>query len=393
MSNVQFLRAFVNQRLTLAAEEIFGLFERTIAEYEEKLQRSEENQQKLLDSFYNPKVLLHRAEVQEPVVQQEEAPHEQQERSSGLNQESQTEVSIIKIEEDELWVQPQGLMEGSIFMPAAVKIEEEEKLQSSQLHENPAEEDRDTFQPQESDSDDSACDGEISESQSGSEESASDTGSDTGNTSASSSEEATDQERHLLYYCGQDKGSEPVDCSLCKHRRTSNLKQRPFKCSICNQTFNQMAALTRHARVHTSETSFSCAFCGLKFALQRTLQQHIAIHTGEKPHSCSVCGLKFALHGALKRHMLVHQGEKPFSCSVCGNKFTLIGSLKRHMATAHLDEKLFMCQICGNTFTQSWRLKRHMVVHKDEKPYSCSMCDKSFAESHSLRMHMAVHRQ
>lgn len=33
------LRAFVNQRLTAAAEEIVGLFERTIAEYEEEFDR------------------------------------------------------------------------------------------------------------------------------------------------------------------------------------------------------------------------------------------------------------------------------------------------------------------------------------------------------------------
>ena len=39
MSKVQTLRVFVKQRLTAAAEEIFELFERTIAEYEEELCR------------------------------------------------------------------------------------------------------------------------------------------------------------------------------------------------------------------------------------------------------------------------------------------------------------------------------------------------------------------
>ncbi|KAM3866210.1 zinc finger protein ZIPIC-like [Diretmus argenteus] len=36
MSRVQMLRAVVEQRLTAAVEEIFGLVERTIAEYEEE---------------------------------------------------------------------------------------------------------------------------------------------------------------------------------------------------------------------------------------------------------------------------------------------------------------------------------------------------------------------
>ena len=58
------LRASVTQRLTAAAEEIFVLFERSIAEYEEELSRSKEEnerQRKLLDAVFNPQLQLHRA--------------------------------------------------------------------------------------------------------------------------------------------------------------------------------------------------------------------------------------------------------------------------------------------------------------------------------------------
>lgn len=64
MSKVEMLRVVVNQRLTAAAEEIFGLFERTIAEYEEELSRSKwenERLRKLLDAVLKPEVRLHRA--------------------------------------------------------------------------------------------------------------------------------------------------------------------------------------------------------------------------------------------------------------------------------------------------------------------------------------------
>ena len=53
MSKVRMLRALVKQRLTAAAEEIFGLFETTIAEYEEERCRSKEEnerQRELLDA-------------------------------------------------------------------------------------------------------------------------------------------------------------------------------------------------------------------------------------------------------------------------------------------------------------------------------------------------------
>ncbi|MEQ2312078.1 hypothetical protein AMECASPLE_027289, partial [Ameca splendens] len=50
MSSVQHLRDFISERLTAAAEEIFGVFERTIVQYEEEMDR----QRKLLDVTWRP---------------------------------------------------------------------------------------------------------------------------------------------------------------------------------------------------------------------------------------------------------------------------------------------------------------------------------------------------
>ena len=56
MSSVQYLREFINERLTAAAEEIFGVFTETIVKYEEEIDR----QRKLLDSVLRPELKLHR---------------------------------------------------------------------------------------------------------------------------------------------------------------------------------------------------------------------------------------------------------------------------------------------------------------------------------------------
>ncbi|XP_029982898.1 uncharacterized protein LOC115413899 [Sphaeramia orbicularis] len=94
MSKGPLLRSLVEQRISLAAAEIFGLFERTIAEYEEELRRSkeenqlnhklleelrrskEENQRshKLLEAVWNPDVLGHTTDVQLLLVAQDQSP-------------------------------------------------------------------------------------------------------------------------------------------------------------------------------------------------------------------------------------------------------------------------------------------------------------------------------
>ena len=61
MSKIQMLQLLITQRLSAAAEEIFGVFGRTIAEYEEEISRSKleiDRQRRLLDLSRKPRVSL-----------------------------------------------------------------------------------------------------------------------------------------------------------------------------------------------------------------------------------------------------------------------------------------------------------------------------------------------
>ncbi|KAG8007147.1 hypothetical protein GBF38_023306 [Nibea albiflora] len=110
MSSVECLREFVNERLTAAAEEIFGVFQKTIVEYEEEIYR----QRKLLDIVWKPEIKLHRIDLQQQHVceeEEEEVLTDQQlcnqERSSSLDQED-PEPLQIKEEQEELCTSQEG---------------------------------------------------------------------------------------------------------------------------------------------------------------------------------------------------------------------------------------------------------------------------------------------
>ncbi|XP_042370430.1 histone H3.v1-like, partial [Plectropomus leopardus] len=126
MSKREMLSLLVKQRLTAAAEEIFGLFERSIAEYEEELSRSKEEnerQQKLLDAVFSPQLRLHRADVQQLLVVKEEVP------PSSVDQEDQEPPKIKEEQEDP---EPPHIKEEQEDPEPPLIKEEQEELRSQQ---------------------------------------------------------------------------------------------------------------------------------------------------------------------------------------------------------------------------------------------------------------------
>ncbi|XP_075949758.1 uncharacterized protein LOC142951818 isoform X1 [Anarhichas minor] len=381
MSQVQMLRSLVNQRLTAAAEEIFGLFERTIAEYEEKLYRTKEEnerQRKLLDAVFNPEVRKQRADVLQLLVVKEEVPSEQQEWSSSLDQED-PEPPHIKEEPEELWTsqegeQLQGLEEADVkFSFTLVKSEDdEEEAQSSQLHERQTEQ-------METEADGEDCGGpEPYRNSDPDRHQGPDTDEKTGDSFVTDNREPQSGLSSL----------KPDEVSISGS--TCSAGEKRFRCSDCGKTTLKIADLKQHMRIHTGERPYRCSVCEKCFTCKGVLKRHMKGHTGEKLYCCSVCEKGFICNGDLQKHIRIHTGEKPFSCSVCQRFFNQRSNLQKHMRI-HTGEKPYSCSVCQKSFNQSSSLQTHMRIHTGEKPFSCSVCDKKFRDKSALKVHLIKH--
>ncbi|XP_071060566.1 zinc finger protein GLI4-like [Pseudochaenichthys georgianus] len=376
MSTVQMLLSLKKQRLTAAAEEIFALFEKTIAEHEEELSLSkEENErlQKLLDADLPPQLRIHRADIQQLVEVKEEVLPDQQEWSTSPDQENPEPPPHIKQEQEELRISQEGeqlqeLEEADItkstFTPDPVKsADDKEKPQSSQPHQRQTE-----HMETEAGGDD--CRGPESARNSDPESSLQpktedDTGDssepDTGDSSEPDTEDSADW----------NETREPGSGS-------NSLKNRQESVS--------------DSRRSAEKKTFGCSLCKKSFAQKRSINRHMRIHTGEKPHNCSVCKKAFSQNIHLKEHMRIHTGEKPFSCLVCEKAFSRSGSLKAHMRV-HTGEKPHSCSVCKKAFSWNISLKTHMRVHTGEEIYSCNVCDKRFKWYSDFKRHKCVGRQ
>ncbi|XP_049434503.1 zinc finger protein 664-like isoform X25 [Epinephelus fuscoguttatus] len=375
MCSVESLREFVNERLTAAAEEILGVFQRSIVEYEEEIDR----QRRLLDMVLKPEIKLHRTELpQQHVCKEEEVVPEQQlcieERKSSVEQE-EPEPPEIKEEEEEVCSSQEGEQlvvkqetDGFMLSPADEESEQSEDQTLDFIHDDTqsAAEKESVFKMpvissviSEATSEHQVLchNSDVAESQDEEEYQHGDSGS-TRNT------ELQAEKRHHESEMNSNSPHTSAVINL-------NTGKKPLKCDICGKVFEYKSKLQRHLNSHTGEKQFSCKTCGKGVSDTSALSAHIRTHTGEKPFLCKTCGKRFNDASVLKSHIRIHTGEKPHTCKICGRGFRRNGDLLVHMRT-HSGEKPYTCKTCGKHFRSSNNLTGHMRTHTGVKVHDLS---------------------
>ncbi|XP_037102932.1 zinc finger protein OZF-like isoform X1 [Syngnathus acus] len=357
MFKVQMLRALVNERLSAAVEEVFAVLERTIADYEEELCRSKEEnrrQRQLLDALFKPQVDARTPagaqDPEHPLGKEETTAAERPDEAGDLSKLTVTCV-IVKSEDEGESAEKMATDSDADREDARVARKISEKMVTeSDAHQEDARGLRKLFEcPQ--------CDKAYSSK--------------------------GHLKRHARSHAAADAGG-AVAAAEEPSRGDAN-----FSCSTCRMTFKFHSTFLGHMKKHSGHKSFTCGVCGAAFRFQSTFVNHVRTHTGEKPFTCQVCNASFSVHSSLLRHARLHTGEKRFACSFCDKKFPRKASLVEHVRI-HTGEKPLSCSVCHMNFRFHSKLVKHMQSHTRGKAFDCQACGEKLASKLRLDKHVCA---
>ncbi|CAG00298.1 unnamed protein product, partial [Tetraodon nigroviridis] len=268
MAGTQRLRELVNERLAVAAEQIFRLVEKTIVEYQEEVVRSKKEVIQLKKhleqlSLLKAEVILNRTDANSDT--EDILPSQQSDQLPSVEENEAQCSQHIKDELVDVSVCPHPKADASRDGKDGYESETSHSTDSQQF---------DALR-------------------------------------VTLNDRWTGAEWNLVN-CGQS----PIQ-AISMEREQTFLEQR--MCRFCGQIFSRDCDLIRHMdEIHMGERAFKCSSCDKEFARRNHLAIHLRIHTGERPHTCPFCKKSFAQRSNLNVHLRTHTGEKPYFCKTCG---------------------------------------------------------------------------
>ncbi|KAF3708067.1 Zinc finger protein 846 [Channa argus] len=383
MSTPLLFRAFVNEKLTAAVDEIFQVFKSTISKYEEEASSSKQEIERLrglLQEFVSNQKT---AEACQSFICKAETPPQQ------YHSELELCLSIDQRDPESQHIKKEDIEEfkdANALYPTCLPVwenNEQNDLKSTLLPQTQNCEMEEQFQ-------------ELQKTKTlqfvlpGTSSLSLET-----HIQSKRVQDGRKSERPPEYYSSNQTQTEQQRRSLMTSRESSELSQfnviaPNHYCHLCDKSFSSNHHLINHAfRMHSKYPAVLCAVCGKTLESTDSLNVHLKSHKSSK--CCHVCGKYYKNTTSLTDHIASHTGAKLHCCHVCGKGCRRKGDLKIHMRI-HTGEKPFCCSYCHKNFTHSGHLKKHIRSHTGERPHRCEVCGRGFLQSTHLKYHLGTHR-
>ncbi|XP_033836486.1 zinc finger protein 333-like [Periophthalmus magnuspinnatus] len=220
--------------------------------------------------------------------------------------------------------------------------------------------------------------------------------------------EGTPQTEHSSH-SSLSEGHEDSETRPKTSKKLHNLnpKKDAFVCQVCDKSFSHKSVLNMHVFAHERSRDFECSECGSTFISRYHLECHMEIHLRKRPSSCeSHTPVQYMTdtntetrnqspppskeehseepgreskrerHGKPVRSMELEEVEeqdceRPM-CSQCNGTFSTIGNLHKHIRNIHRNKS-------------SLKSKLRKSLGYRHKHLTCPMCDRRFKFQNQLK--------
>ena len=184
---------------------------------------------------------------------------------------------------------------------------------------------------------------------------------------------------------GRTHGKETWDATHC----TEDKKDR-YKCSLCPETFDQVAQLLSHTQVH-EENKYKCDECEWSFYLIAILTCHGQDCHDTRHHACMWCVEYFDNVDELHTHI---RRKHHFECTICYDVSPTAEELEEHIKEKHGglqpgEQELQTQRHREEKLEQSeCRKEKAKVEVRQTKYFPCKECVEGFNTKRELYAHM-----